>query len=176
MLKSALSLLVCSVLAATLQGCATNASQAAMSVNAGELAVKPSAKLTSAISVRSVTGGKETNPLWTSEVDNSGFKNALIQSINVAGYGSSSEKAKYFIDAELQKLDKPLIGLTFDVTSTVNYRVSGDGFQKEFPITATGTATFSDAWAGLERLRIANEKSIKENIKLFLVELSKVIN
>jgi hypothetical protein len=132
--------------------------------------------LKNAVSVRSVTGGKETNPLWTSEVDNTGFKNAITQSVAVVGYAAPSNKAKYLVDAELQKLDKPIIGLTFDVTSTVNYRVEGEGFQRNIPITATGTASFSDAWAGAERLRIANEKSMKENIKLFLLELSKIIN
>jgi len=176
MFRTVISFLACSVVVVAIQGCATNATQAGMSVNPGDLAGKPSSNIKGAVAVRSVTGGKETNPLWTSEVDNNGFKNALIQSINVMGYGSSNDKAKYFIDAELQKLDKPIIGITFDVTSTVNYRVSGEGFQKDFPISATGTATFSDAWAGLERLRMANEKSMKENIKLFLIELAKAIN
>ena len=159
-----------------LPGCATNASPAAMSLNSNELGIKPNAKLKNAVSVRSVTGGKETNPLWTSEVDNTGFKNAITQSVAVVGYAAPSNKAKYLVDAELQKLDKPIIGLTFDVTSTVNYRVEGEDFQRNIPITATGTASFSDAWAGAERLRIANEKSMKENIKLFLLELSKIIN
>jgi hypothetical protein len=146
-----------------------------MSLNSNELGIKPNAMLKNAVSVRSVTGGKETNPLWTSEVDNTSFKNAITQSVAVVGYAAPSNKAKYLVDAELQKLDKPIIGLTFDVTSTVNYRVEGEGFQRNIPITAIGTASFSDAWAGAERLRIANEKSMKENIKLFLLELSKII-
>jgi hypothetical protein len=65
-----------------------------------------------------------------------------------------------------------MFGLTFDVTSTVRYTVEGQGKRKIFPITAVGTATTSEAFAAVERLRIANEKSIKENIKKFLNELS----
>jgi hypothetical protein len=76
------------------------------------------------------------------------------------------------VDANLQELNQPMFGFTFDVVSTVLYTVTGDGKQQQMPVTATGTASTSDAFVGMERLRIANERSIKENIKLFLQRLS----
>ena len=173
---SLISLTLITAISLSIQGCASNASHSAMSLNHNDIGTQPNQKLKSALAVRSVTGGKETNPIWTSEVDNAGFKSALSQSISVVGYGAEGRKAKYFVDADLQKLDKPLIGLTFDVTSTVNYKVEGEGFQKNIPITATGSASFSEAWSGVERLRIANEKSIKENIRKFLIELSALVD
>lgn len=157
-----------------LYGCATPATQQAMSIGYGETSSVAPPALKSQFSVRNVTGGKETNPLWTSQVDSAGFRSALQQSLGVAGYlAPSSDRARYAIDAELQQLDQPLFGLTMDVTSVVQYTVEGDGAKKTIPVTAKGTATVSDAFIGMERLRLANEKSIKENIKAFLQALSK---
>ncbi|MCB5184219.1 hypothetical protein LG201_03270 [Methylobacillus gramineus] len=56
----------------------------------------------------------------------------------------------------------------------MNYRVYKDGFEKVLPIKATGTATFSDAAVAIARLRIANEKSIQNNIAEFIKQLGKL--
>lgn len=163
----ALSLAVLS----TLYGCATGANSGAMAISPADIPTVANAELKGKVNVRYVGGGKETNPMLASQVDSNAFKSALSQSLRVAGYESNGVPA-FNIDAELQALSQPMFGLTFDVTSTVRYTVEGQGKRKIFPITAVGTATTSDAFAGVERLRIANEKSIKENIKKFLNELS----
>jgi hypothetical protein len=156
---------------ATLQGCATGANSGAMVVGSVERSTAVNVELKEKISVRYVGGGKETNPMLASQVDSIAFKNALSQSLRVAGYESNS-LAQYFVDAEIQALSQPMFGMTFDVTSTVRYTVEGNGKRKIFPITAVGSASPSEALLGVERMRLANEKSIKENIKLFLQELS----
>lgn len=163
-----LSLLV----AAFLVGCATPASQQAMSVSMQDIPTKLNTSLKDQVVVRNVTGGKETNPMWTSQVDAQSFRGALDKSIAMAGYrASDANKAKYSIDADLKDLKQPMFGFTFDVVSTVLYTVTGDGKQSQIPVTATGTATTSDAFVGIERLRIANERSIQQNIKMFLQKL-----
>lgn len=156
-----------------LSGCATSASQNAMSIGIGDVPAKLNPELKGNINIRNVSGGKETNPLWISTVDNQNFKSALEQSMTAIGYmAPKSSTAKYQVDATLQDLDQPLFGLSFDVKSTVSYTMSGESGQKIFPVTAIGTATISDAFFGMERMRIANERSIKENIKLFLKNIS----
>jgi len=155
----------------SLYGCATGANSGAMSISPSDMPTSANAELKGKAGVRNVGGGKETNPMLASQVDSNAFKTALSQSLRVAGYETSGVPT-YFVDAELQALSQPMFGLTFDVTSTVRYTVEGQGKRKIFPITAVGTATTSEAFAGVERLRIANEKSIKENIKKFLNELS----
>jgi uncharacterized lipoprotein YajG len=161
---------------AALYGCATPATQQAMSVGYGETTAVAPAALKSQFTVRNVTGGKDTNPIWTSQVDSAGFRSALQQSLGVAGYmAPSADRARYAIDADLQQLNQPLVGFTMDVTSVVQYTVEGGGTKKVIPITATGSATVSDAFIGMERLRLANEKSIKENIKAFLQALAQQI-
>lgn len=169
-----LNFLFTCVVVSTLVGCAAPASKQAMTVNPSDISSTKSENLKSAVSVRSVSGGKSTNPLWTSQVDNDGFKAALEESLAIAGYKASDlSKAKYFVDVELKRLDQPLVGIDFDVTSEVVYSVGSDSSKHMFPITATGTAKFSDNWVGYERLKAASEKAIKENITNFINQISK---
>lgn len=125
--------------------------------------------------VESVSGGKATNPMWTSQVSKENFEAALKESLALSGLSTAEQSAdQYKIDANLQSLKQPLFGLTFDVVSTVNYRVYKPGYEKQFPITATGTASVSDAFVAINRLKIANERSIQENITEFIKQLSTV--
>ena len=101
------------------------------------------------------------------------FGAALRESLAVAELASATaSEGQYKIDADLVTLKQPLFGLTFDVVSTVNYRVYKEGFEKLMPITATGTATTSDAFVGITRLKIANEKSMQQNITEFIKQLA----
>jgi hypothetical protein len=155
-------------------GCATPASHFAMIASRSDITEKRSEKLANSIYVRSVNGGKSTNPMWTSQVDNDTFKSALNESLAIVGYKSSdSSKAKYLVDVELKKLDQPLLGIDFDVASEVNYTVESNLEKNVIPISANGKATFSESFFGVERLKLANEKSIKANITKFIDLLSK---
>ena len=166
-----LSLLILTVVFLT--GCATSASHNAMSMGIGDIPAKLNPELKGNVNIRNVSGGQDTNPLWVSKVDNQGFKSALEQSLIAIGYmAPRGSTAKYQVDATLQDLDQPAFGLTFDVKSTVTYTISGESGEKFFPVTAIGSASISDAFIGMERMRIANERSIKENIKLFITNIS----
>ena len=161
------------VAAIIVTGCATPASYQAMSIGIQDVPSSINAKLKGSMVVASVDGGKDTSPLWTSQVDNQNFKSALEQSLIAVGYRSQDpNSAKYVVKAVLQELDQPLIGMTFDVRSTVLYSVTNQGAVQSFPITAVGSATMSEALIGIERLRIASEKSIKENLKQFIQKIS----
>jgi hypothetical protein len=152
-----------------ISGCATPASQQQMISQPNEVGAKINSALVGVVSVRNVTGGQDTNPMWVSQVGTNEFRGALTESLRAYGYlAGESGKSKLIIDANLQSLSQPLLGLTFNVTSTVTYTVQRDGTLKSYPVTATGTATTSDAFIGTERMRIANERSIKENIKQFV--------
>jgi hypothetical protein len=167
-------LLLTAVVAApfVLGGCATPATTQAMTVQAADVG-PANPRLIGTLKVASVTGGKETNPLWTSQVDNAGFKKALEDSLLGSGYlAAPGAQPRYEVSAEMVSLSQPLFGLTLEVKSKVNYKLAGPGTDKRYPIEATGSATTSDAFVGWERLRIANERSILENIKAFLKELS----
>ncbi|MDQ8028797.1 MAG: hypothetical protein REJ23_08715 [Brevundimonas sp.] len=121
-------------------------------------------------SVRSVTavGGSETDPMWASQVSNEALQTAVQESLAAAGY-IGEEGRPLTVQVALMGLDQPAMGFDMTVTSRVRYTVSRDG-QAIFneTIQASGTAKMGDAFAGVERLRMANEKSIQENIKAFL--------
>lgn len=115
-----------------------------------------------------VSGGESTNPLWTSQVSNDDLKAALQQSLEAAGYMGSSGPAMT-VTANMIELNQPMMGLDLSVTSRIQYQVTSNGrVVFNDTVAATGTATMGDAFAAVERLRLANEKSIKENIKQFL--------
>ena len=115
-----------------------------------------------------VSGGKETNPLWTAQVSSEAFKTALEQSLALAGYMGTGGPAMQ-VQANLVNLHQPLAGFDLSVTSQVRYTVTREGRPVfDETVSATGTASMGEAFMAVERLRIANEKSIRENIKAFL--------
>src|SRR5207248_2018131 len=100
---------------ANLAGCATSAAPQAMTIKPGAAAAV-NAKLKGSVKLADVSGGKDTNPLWTSQVDNAGFKKALADSLAISGYlAQDPSQAKYAVSANLVSLDQPLFGFTLDV-------------------------------------------------------------
>jgi len=161
---------------ATVVGCATPASQQMMSVTAPPTdGARIDPKLKGAVFVRNVSGGQDTNPLWISQVGTNEFRGALIDSLRTFGYNAADQQSALItVDANLQSLSQPFVGFTFNVISVVNYTVERRGnapSTASLPISATGTATVSDAFLGVERMRLANERSIKENITKFITTL-----
>ena len=115
-----------------------------------------------------VSGGSETNPLWTAQVSNEDLKTALEGSLAAAGY-MGSDGRPMVVTANMIELNQPMMGLDMSVTSRIQYSVTSNGrVVFNDTVSATGTATMGEAFAGVERLRLANEKSIKENIKQFI--------
>jgi len=164
------------LLAGALSACATGADPNAMTLQAAATpATKPFPQpLVHAMCVRAVTGGEKTNPLWVSKVDDDGFKTALSTSLDGAGLSASGGTAcAYPIDVNLLGLSQPSLGFDMTVTSHVNYKVydsSGAPFVLA-TIDAPYTATVSDAFLGVERLKKANEGSIRASIGQFFDKL-----
>jgi hypothetical protein len=141
-----------------------------MTVDSGAV-VNTIPKYRNAIAVRSVTGGHVMNVIGTMGVENEPLKAALESSLAANGYLAQPGAAKFYVDAEILNLDQPLIGLDLDVTADVTYKVSGAGATATYPIRTTARATFSDSPLGVDRLRIANERAMHQNIRQFLQAL-----
>lgn len=118
------------------------------------------------VSVGEITGGKETNPLWTSEVSNEDFAESLRQSFAAHAMLALAD-GDYRLDAQMLQLKQPFAGFNMTVTSTIQYTLTnvttGDVVLMEEIITPY-TAKTSDAFLGVERLRLANEGAIRESI------------
>jgi hypothetical protein len=158
---------VLAITASVLASCAT---QQAMTVNPGPI-INPIAKYKNAMAVRTVGGGRAMDIITRPGVTNEPFLAVLQGSLALNGYLAQTGTAKYTIDAEIHDLQQPIIGADMDVTATVIYKVSGSETNLTYPITAKGSATFSDSLIGADRLRLANERAMQENIKQFLQAL-----
>lgn len=166
-----LSVGAAAVLAMVLAGCATPARVDQMQTSAS-LAARTAAansQYKEAISVKDVTGGKETNPMWVSNVSSADFSRALEASLKDAGLLSGNNQgSKYQLIAHLQKLDQPLFGASMTVTATVQYSVIERATNKEVlarTVAMPYTAAWNEAFMGSERLKLANEGAIRVNIQ-----------
>ncbi len=147
--------------------CTTASKPGAMMVPVSDKTIiSDSSKLSKAVSIAAVDGGKKTNPLWTSEVSNEDFTEALRQSLAAHAMLADGD-GDYVLTANLNKLKQPIAGLNMSVTSNVTYtlkKISTGEIVMEETIEEKYTAKMGDAFMGNKRLQLANEGSIKANI------------
>lgn len=161
---------------AALSGCATPArtdQMVATSLSTPRVAVSPA--LRESIGIRDVTGGRDTNPLWVSNVGSVEFERALEDSLRNAGLLAPVRgAARYQLSADLHKLDQPLMGIDMTVTATVDWhlveRSTGRNVLKR-SIGTPYTAKMSDAFLGAERMKLANEGAIRRSIEVLIDEI-----
>lgn len=160
---------------AVLAGCAAPAEMESMVAAQPVAAAPKDASLVGGIYVAEVAGGESTNPLWTSEVGNTEFGGALRKSLRAHGVLSEDASGSpYLLKANLLGLEQPAFGLDMTVTSHVNYEVTRRADSQLYlgeTVNTSYTATAGQAFLGVERLRLANEGAIRQNIKDFLLRL-----
>ena len=134
-------------------------------------------KYRNAFAVRSINGACNVSaagikPLVCVEapVSPESIKDALEKSLAANGYLASGTP-KYYIDMDIEEARLPMLAVDVEVTTTVTYKVSGDGVVKTYPIKSTGTAQFSENLVGAVRGRNAIMYSLKQNFTQFLQAL-----
>ena len=156
-----------------LAGCATPAAVEQMAVSLPITQTNPALK--NSVAVAEVTGGRDTNPMWTSQVSSDAFRRALEQSLESAGmFSKIIAGSKYQLTADLTRLDQPMIGFDMTVGSSVRYSLIETQSRKEVyarVIQISYTAKMSDAFIGSQRLKLANEGSVKANIEASIKDL-----
>jgi len=165
---------------ALLSACASPAEFQNMVVSEGiDTAAVQDSAFKDSIVVKSVDGGEETNPMWTSEISSQAFEKALIASLeNAQLLAKLDENAPYRLRVTLMAVDQPLFGLDLTVKTRVRYEIiekDSDKIIFDDEIPASHTATFGDSPFAIQRLRLANEGSAKNNIATFIdrvIELS----
>jgi hypothetical protein len=157
-----------------LLGCASAAVPGAMVPPvARDTIIAETSRLRGAVAVGAVEGGRDTNPLWTSQVSNQDFAQALRQSLATHALLASGGGA-YRLDAALLELRQPIGGFDLEVKATVKYRLfrRADGaLVWETVIANAHNAPFRAALFANERLRLANEGAVRANIRDFLSAL-----
>jgi len=163
--------------AALLSGCATPASEEGMTAAVAPVAMQAiPQELRGQVAVKDVIGGKETNPLWASNVGSEGFRNALTASLKKSGLAGSDQASRYIVAASIQNVAQPLMGFNMTVTMTVDYQLierSTNTVAWKQTITRPYTATVGEAFLGSERLRVANEGAARTNIATFIELLAR---
>jgi hypothetical protein len=162
------------LLATLLTGCATPARieqmQAAPPAGARAALVTPALK--DGVAIKDVTGGKETNPMWISNVASSDFERALEASLRNAGLLSANRQGSRFtLTAHMLKLDQPFMGASMTVTATVQYSLIERATGKEVfarTLATPFTAEWNSSFLGVERLKLANEGAARTNIQTLI--------
>jgi len=171
--------IVIALTALSLAACASASNPGAMVPDVSDATlIDRSSGLYEQVSVGEVEGGRETNPLWTSQVASDDFAEALRQSF-AAHAMLATETGDYRLDATLVELNQPLAGFDMTVNSTVEYTLTNvdTGEVVYTSIVAEAyTASMGDAFVGAERLRLANEGSIKTNIERMLREIIEAVD
>ncbi len=130
------------------------------------------------VSINESIGGRETNPLWTSQVSNSAFTEALSNALAKSGVFQAVIKgdgADYLLDVTILDYDQPWIGIDIDIRMKTKWELAdaktlvpvwSDTFE------TTYRAKLSDVLIAAERLQKANEGSVRTNIKEGIRQLS----
>ena len=157
-----------------LAACATPARREQMTIAAPTTSHSAPVALNQAVALGPVSGGKQTNPLWVSNISSEDFEAALRSSLQSAQLLVPVGKdCRVKLTAQLLSLAQPALGLDMTVTASVLYTLVDCKTQKEVwvqTITLPYTAAFTDSLYGVERLKLANEGAARVNIQK-LVEM-----
>ena len=135
-------------------------------------ALAADADLAENFAVGEVSGGRETDPLWTPQVSDGELREALERSLEHNGMrAAQADFARYVVSARIVEFQRPALGLAMRVSPLVAYRVV-DRADKDViygeELRTSYTVAFGESVLGAERLRLANEGAIRENIREFL--------
>lgn len=163
------------VVTLALQGCASGATPGAMVVPlSAERMLVADSPLRKSVTVAAAEGGKETSALWKSNISNSSFSDALKQSLAVHTILADKDGGRFILTAQLVEIKQPFIGFSMTVRSNIKYTLKDAATSQtvfETLVDASYEAKFSDAYLGVERLKLANEGSVRENIRIFVERL-----
>jgi hypothetical protein len=165
----------CAALGLFFGGCAAPSNSANM---AAKLAA-PVAKHPESVTV-AVTGGSETSKMGASKISDADFADAIRASITQTGLFAriaEAGKGDFNLDVQIVRLDQPTFGASFTVNIETTWRLVRQRDQSviwQKAVMSSFTATMGDAFAGVTRLRLANEGAARKNIEDALTQLSAV--
>jgi hypothetical protein len=159
----ALALLSCALLMA---GCATPANKDAMSA----ASISSIKKMPWSLSVQT-SGGNQTNSTGSSDISNEDLRAAIEKSVTQTSLFKEVVKGRngdYELSVTVARLNKPSFGASFTVEMEAGWSLvksSDKSLVMRKSIVSTHTATMSDAFVGVTRLRLAVEGAARDNIK-----------
>ncbi len=128
----------------------------------------------------SVQGGRETKWGTPTNISDEAFMQALVDSITKSQIFSSvvqGKEADYLLTVSIFGMEQPLFGLTYTVKMEAGWtlqRADNGTVVWQESIKSEHTATFSDAFAAVTRLRLATEGAARDNIAKGLAKISQL--
>jgi hypothetical protein len=168
-------LLVAMLVLGGLGACATPASYTSMvpELATADLGPGPAPSYRGAITVASVSIGTDTSTPWTSQIGSTEFQDALVRTLTLANL-ASPQGGRFRLDAALLRLERPFAGFAMTVTASVAYRLTDTATGAvvyQDTRTSLGTASLNDAIMNANRLRIADERALRANIRKLIEDL-----
>ena len=153
-------------------GCAPPASYSAMVPDRAP-GQTPAPAYRNAITVGSVSIGRDTGTPWRSAVGPGQVQEALVQTLAANQLGQPAN-GRYRLDALLLMLDRPYAGFAMTVTAAIAWRLTEAAsgvVVYERTLKGLGTATLDDAITNENRLRIADQRAVRANIQQMVLDL-----
>jgi hypothetical protein len=139
-----------------------------------DLSRGPAPSFRNAISVGAVTVGEDLANPWRSTVAPADIQQQLALTLQRAGLGAPPGGGRYRLDAVLMTLQRPYAGFAMTVSAQIGYRmtdVATGAVVYSSTLTTLGTASLDDAVFNETRLRIANERAVRNNLRALISEL-----
>lgn len=128
------------------------------------------------VTVGAINGGAETTlTSLTTQVSNESFSEALATSLRINGFLSDEPQDDFVVDATILSIEQPSLQIDFTTTATVAYLVRARASNQplyEQEVTTSSEAKFTDSIVRSERIRIATQGAMRENIAKFLNDFS----
>jgi hypothetical protein len=150
---------------AGLAGCASPAQQQNMAAES----IATTKKLPYTVSVET-RGGSETGAMDSSNVSNADLKAAIEASIAKSSLFKQvlqGRNGDYELNVTVTQMNKPSFGADFTVTLETGWslvKASDKSVVMRKAVKSQHTATMSDAFVGMTRLRLAVEGAVRKNI------------
>ena len=125
-----------------------------------------------------VEGGRETSAASPSQISSPEFQSAIVESLMTHGVFKTvltEGNTDYKLEVAILDLRQPLLGFNMTVTIETAWKLTNlrdGGTVMSENLTNSYTATVGDAFAGVKRLRLANEGAARENIRDALKKIS----
>jgi hypothetical protein len=172
MLLASRRLLLAALPLACIGACAPPASYSAM-VAGVPPGLGPAPVYRNAITVGSVTPGRDTGMPWTSAVSPEQVQQALVQTLSATGLGRGAN-GRFHLDGQLLTLSRPYAGFAMTVTAAIAWRLTDStngAVVYDRTLQGLGTATLDDAVDNNNRLRIADQRAIRANLQQLVQDL-----
>lgn len=125
-----------------------------------------------AVTAAPVSGGKDVSILSIPYISNADFQEALVHTLADAKLASVGN-GRFRLDATLQ-LDQPFFAVNTTVTAKIAYRlteIATGSVVYERLLATEGTVTYFEVPSGPERMRYANWRAVRANLRLLVGDL-----